>query len=140
MVFVVLFSDGRIKYILNKNSIKVEIPLPFGGKSSRDLKMLETIRTPALSFKSLGFQLPSQEFQVPSFTIPEVYQLRVPLLGVLDLSTNVHSNLYNLSASYTGGNTSRDHFRLQARYHIKADSVVNLLSYSLQGEPCTGKD
>nr|XP_003473207.1 apolipoprotein B-100 [Cavia porcellus] len=135
-----LKSDGRIKYILNKNSIKVEIPLPFGGKSSRDLKMLETIRTPALSFKSLGFQLPSQEFQVPSFTIPEVYQLRVPLLGVLDLSTNVHSNLYNLSASYTGGNTSRDHFRLQARYHIKADSVVNLLSYSLQGSGETTYD
>ncbi|XP_005400416.1 PREDICTED: apolipoprotein B-100 isoform X2 [Chinchilla lanigera] len=135
-----LKSDGRLKYVLNKNSIEVEIPLPFGGKSSKDLKMLETIRTPALSFKSVGFHLPSQEFQVPTFTIPKLYQLRVPLLGVLDLSTNVYSNLYNWSASYTGGNTSRDHFSLQARYHIKADSAVNLLSYSVQGSGETTYD
>lgn len=131
------FSDGRVKYTLNKNSVEIEIPLPFGGKSSKDLKMLETIRTPALNFNSVGFQLPSREFQVPTFTIPKLYQLRVPLLGVLDLSTNIYSNLYNWSASYTGGNTSRDHFTLQARYHVKADSVIDMFSYSIQGEPCS---
>ncbi|EHH21924.1 hypothetical protein EGK_05097 [Macaca mulatta] len=128
-----LKSDGRVKYTLNKNSLKVEIPLPFGGKSSRDLKMLETVRTPALHFTSVDFHLPSREFQVPTFTIPKLYQLQVPLLGVLDLSANVYSNLYNWSASYTGGNTSTDHFSLQARYHMKADSVVDLLSYNVQG-------
>ncbi|KAM6180366.1 apolipoprotein B-100 [Erethizon dorsatum] len=135
-----LKSDGRLKYVLNKNSIEVEIPLPFGGKSSKDLKMLETIRTPAFNFKSVGFHLPSQEFQVPTLTIPKLYQLRVPLLGVLDLSTNVYSNLYNWSASYTGGNTSRNHFSLQARYHIKADSAVDLLSYNIQGSGETTYD
>ncbi|XP_033618748.1 apolipoprotein B-100 [Fukomys damarensis] len=135
-----LKSDGQVKYTLNKNSIEVEIPLPFGGKSSKDLKIFETIRTPALNFKSVGLHLPSREFQVPTFTIPELYHLRVPLLGVLTLSTNVYSNLYNWSASYTGGNTSRDHFTLQARYHVKADSVVNLLSYSVQGSGETTYD
>lgn len=138
VVFALHFSDGRIKYTLNKNSVKIEIPLPFGGKSSKDLKMLETIRTPDLNFKSVGFHLPSQEFQVPTFTIPELYQLRVPLLGVLDLSTNIYSNLYNWSASYTGGNTSTNHLSLRAWYHMKADSVVDLLSYSVQGEPWSG--
>ncbi|PNJ58664.1 APOB isoform 2 [Pongo abelii] len=133
-------SDGRVKYTLNKNSLKIEIPLPFGGKSSRDLKMLETVRTPALHFKSVGFHLPSREFQVPTFTIPKLYQLQVPLLGVLDLSTNVYSNLYNWSASYSGGNTSTDHFSLQARYHMKADSVVDLLSYNVQGSGETTYD
>nr|XP_020043134.1 apolipoprotein B-100 [Castor canadensis] len=135
-----LKSDGRVKYTLNKNSWKIEIPLPFGGKSSKDLKMLETIRTPALNFKSVGLQLPSQVFQVPTFTIPKLYQLQVPFLGVLDLSTNVYSNLYNWSASYTGGNTSREHFSLQARYHMKADSVIDLLSYSVQGSGETTYD
>lgn len=134
---VVHFSDGRVKYILNKNTVKIEIPLPFGGKSFKDLKMLETIRTPALNFHSVGFYIPPQEFQIPTFTIPKLYQLRVPLLGVLDLSTNIYSNLYNWSASYTAGNTSADQFILQARYHVKADSVVDLLSYSVQGEPCS---
>ncbi|KAM5291763.1 apolipoprotein B-100 [Ctenodactylus gundi] len=128
-----LKSDGRVKYTFNKNSVKIGIPLPFGGKSSKDLKILETVRTPALNFNSVGFHLPSKEFQIPTFTIPETYELQVPLLGVLDLSTNMYSNLYNWSASYTGGNTSRDHFSLQARYHMRADSVVNLLSYSVQG-------
>uniref|UniRef100_G1QIQ2 Apolipoprotein B-100 n=2 Tax=Hylobatidae TaxID=9577 RepID=G1QIQ2_NOMLE len=135
-----LKSDGRVKYTLNKNSLKIEIPLPFGGKSSRDLKMLETVRTPALHFKSVGFHLPSREFQVPTFTIPELYQLQVPLLGVLDLSTNVYSNLYNWSASYSGGNTSTDHFSLRAHYHMKADSVVDLLSYNVQGSGETTYD
>lgn len=133
-IVFVHFSDGRVKYTLNKNSVKIDIPLPFGGKSSKDLKLLESIRTPALNFKSVGFHLPSQEFQVPTFTVPKTYQLQVPLLGILDLSTNVYSNLYNWSASYSGGNTSRDHFSLQAQYHMKADSVVGLLSYSVQGK------
>ncbi|XP_045405079.1 apolipoprotein B-100 [Lemur catta] len=135
-----LKSDGRVKYTFNKNSIKIEIPLPFGGKSSKDLKMLETVRTPALHFKPMGFHLPAQEFQVPAFTIPKSYQLQVPLLGVLDLSTNVYSNLYNWSASYTGGNTSAEHFSLRARYHVKADSAVDLLSYSVQGSGETTYD
>lgn len=132
------FSDGRIKYTLNQNSVNIEIPLPFGGKSSKDLKMLETIWTPALSFQPVGFYLPSREVRIPTFTIPKLYQLQVPLMGVLDLSTNIYSNLYNWSASYTGGNTSTDqHWSLQAQYHVKADSVVDLLSYSVQGELCS---
>ncbi|XP_042536666.1 apolipoprotein B-100 [Dipodomys spectabilis] len=135
-----LKSDGRVKYTFNQNTVKLEIPLPLGGKSSKDLKMPETIRIPAINFKFVGIHLPSQQFQVPTFTIPELYQLRVPLLGVLDLSTNVYSNLYNWSASYTGGNTSREHFSLKAQYHMKADSVVDLLSYSVQGSGETTYD
>ncbi|CAH6786859.1 Apob [Phodopus roborovskii] len=135
-----LKSDGRIKYTLNKNSIKLDIPLPFGGKSSRDLKIPESVRTPSLNFKSMGFHMPSQVVQVPTFTIPKTHQLQVPLLGVLDLSTNVYSNLYNWSASYTGGNTSRDHFSLQAQYRMKADSAIDLFSYSMQGSGETTYD
>ncbi|XP_058523352.1 apolipoprotein B-100 [Ochotona princeps] len=135
-----LKSDGRVKYTLNKNVMTIDIPLPLGGKSSKDLKLLETIRTPALNFHPVGFYLPPKEFQVPTFTIPKLYQLRVPLLGVLDLSTNIYSNVYNWSASYTGGNTSADHFSLQARYRVKADSVVDLFSYSVQGSGETTYD
>lgn len=137
VVFVVHFSDGRVKYTLNKQSMNFEIPLPFGGRSSKDLRLLQAIRTPALHFKSVGLYLPSQEFQVPAFTIPELYQLQVPLLGMLDVSTNIYSNVYNWSASYSGGNISTDHLRLKASYHMKADSVVELLSYHMQGELCS---
>ncbi|XP_077008302.1 apolipoprotein B-100 [Tamandua tetradactyla] len=135
-----LKSDGRVKYTLNKHSVKIDIPLPLGGKSSQDLKILESVRTPELTFKSVGLHLPSRELHIPTFTIPKLYQLKVPLLGVLDLSTNIYSNLYNWSASYTGGNTSTDHFSLQARYQVKAASVVDVLSYSLQGSGETTYD
>ncbi|XP_023475214.2 apolipoprotein B-100 [Equus caballus] len=135
-----LKSDGRVKYTFNKNSVKIEIPLPFGGKSSKDLKILDMIRKIDLVFKSGGLYLPAQESQVPPFTIPKAYQLQVPLLGVLDLSTNIYSNLYNWSASYTGGNTSTDHLSLQAQYHMKADSVVDLFSYRVQGSGETTYD
>ncbi|KAL1783421.1 apolipoprotein B-100 [Sigmodon hispidus] len=135
-----LKSDGRVKYTLNKNSIKLDIPLPLGGKSSKDLKIPESVRTPALNFKSVGFHLPSQVFQLPAFTIPKIHQLQVPLLGVLDLSTNIYSNLYNWSASYTGGNTSKDHFSLRAQYRMNADSAIDLFSYSVQGSGETTYD
>ncbi|XP_037668799.1 apolipoprotein B-100 [Choloepus didactylus] len=135
-----LKSDGRVRYTSNKHSVQIDIPLPLGGKTSKDLKILESVRTPALNFRSVGFHLPAREFQIPAFTIPKLYQLKVPLLGVLDLSTNVYSNLYNWSASYTGGNTSTDHFSLLARYRVKADSVVDLLSYSVQGSGETTYD
>ncbi|XP_045142529.1 apolipoprotein B-100 [Echinops telfairi] len=135
-----LKSDGRFKYTLNKNSVQFEIPVPFGGRSSQDLNILETVRTPALHFKSVGFQLPSQEFRIPTFVIPKVYLLRVPLLGVLDLSTNVYSNAYNWSASFTGGNTSTDHFGLKAQYLMRAMSAVDLFSYSVQGSGETTYD
>ncbi|KAG8524806.1 Apolipoprotein B-100 [Galemys pyrenaicus] len=135
-----LKSDGRVKYTWNKNSLEIEIPVPFGGKSSKDLKMIETIRMPALNLNSVGLHLPSREFQVPAFTIPKLYQLRLPLLGVLDLSTNIYSNLYNWSASYTGGNTSTNHLRLKAQYHMKASSIVDLFSYSVQGSGETTYD
>nr|KAF6428922.1 apolipoprotein B [Molossus molossus] len=135
-----LKSDGRVKYTLNKNRVKMEIPLPLGGKSSKDLKMVEAIRTPVINLKSVGIYLPSREFQVPAFTIPKSYELSVSHLGVLDLSTNIYSNLYNWSASYTGGNTSTEHFILQAQYRMKADSAVDLLSYSVQGSGETTYD
>lgn len=139
VVFVLYFSDGRVRYTFNKNSVKIEIPLPLGGTPSKDLKMLETIWIPAIGLPFWGFYRPPQEVQVPAFTIPESYELRVPHLGVLDLSANIYSNVYNWSASYTAGNTSTGHFSLQARYHMKADSAVDLLSYSVQGEPCSGR-
>ncbi|XP_072506046.1 apolipoprotein B-100 isoform X2 [Notamacropus eugenii] len=134
-----LKSDGRVRYILNKNHVKVNIPLPFGGKSLEQLQL----RTPALDLQALGIQWPARDFRLPPLTIPESYPLRVPLLGVLELSTNIYSNLYNWSASYTGGNTTTDtaeHVSFQARYHMKADSALDLFSYSLQGSGETTYD
>ncbi|XP_038607568.1 apolipoprotein B-100 isoform X1 [Tachyglossus aculeatus] len=135
-----LKSDGRIRYSWNENKFEIAIPVPFGGISSQDMKVPQSVRMPELKLESVGIHLPSQEFTIPPFAVPKSYQLQVPLLGVLELSTNVYSNLYNWSASYTGGNTSQDNFSLQSRYHVKADSIVDLLSYNIQGSGETTYD
>uniref|UniRef100_G3VJ24 Apolipoprotein B n=1 Tax=Sarcophilus harrisii TaxID=9305 RepID=G3VJ24_SARHA len=131
-----LKSDGRIRYTLNKDHVDVEIPLLFGGTSLEQLQQGQVIRTPALDLQAIGLRVPSREFQVPPLSIPKSYPLRVPLLGVLDFSTNVHSNLYNWSASWSLGNTTApkaEHVSFQGRYHLKGDSALELLSFSAQG-------
>uniref|UniRef100_A0A452IQX4 Apolipoprotein B100 C-terminal domain-containing protein n=1 Tax=Gopherus agassizii TaxID=38772 RepID=A0A452IQX4_9SAUR len=125
--------DGRIKYIWNKDNVIINIPLPFGGRSLHDISLPKTVKTPPLVMKSIGINMPSQEYQLPLFTVPESYQLRVPLLGTLEVSTNVYSNYYNWSASYTVANTTKNVSSLKTSYLMKADSVFDLLSYSVQG-------
>ncbi|XP_071999744.1 apolipoprotein B-100 [Engystomops pustulosus] len=125
-------SDGLIRYKFNKESITVNIPLPFAGKSSHQL-VAKTLRSPSLELQSMGVNIPSQEFRVPAFTIPNYYQLKVPLLGVLDLSSNINSNFYNWSASYSGGNTTTDIQSYAVRYQMRADAIVDILSYNIDG-------
>ncbi|XP_067400807.1 apolipoprotein B-100 [Emydura macquarii macquarii] len=128
-----LKSDGRIKYIWNKDNVIINIPLPFGGRSSHDIRMPKTVKTPQLVMESIGINVPSQEYQLPPFTVPESYQLHVPLLGTLEVSTNVYSNYYNWSASYTVANTTKDVSSMRTSYQLKADSIFDLLSYDVQG-------
>ncbi|XP_068136319.1 apolipoprotein B-100 [Hyperolius riggenbachi] len=134
-----LNSDGRISYQFNKDSFTINIPLPYGGKSSHQV-LTRTLRSPSLELQSVGIQVPSQEFAVPAFTIPEYYKLRIPLIGVLDVSTNINSNYYNWSASYNGGNTTTDIYRFNARYQMRADAAVDFLSYSIDGSALSAYD
>uniref|UniRef100_A0A8D0L817 Apolipoprotein B n=1 Tax=Sphenodon punctatus TaxID=8508 RepID=A0A8D0L817_SPHPU len=128
-----LNSDGQMKYVWNKECIAINIPLPFGGRSSYDMRVPKTVKTPPLVMQSVGINMPSQEYQLPLFTIPESYTLRVPLLGALEVSTNLYSNYYNWSASYSVANTTKDAYSLSTNYHIKADSFLELLSYNVKG-------
>lgn len=93
-----------------------------------------TVRSPDLELNSMGIKVPSQEFRIPAFSIPEYYQLRVPLIGFLDISSNINSNYYNWSASYSGGNTSTEIYQFTSRYQIKADAALDILSYSIDGK------
>ncbi|KAM4693965.1 apolipoprotein B-100 [Discoglossus pictus] len=128
-----LNSDGRIRYQFNKDSIFINIPLPYGGKSSEQLSIPRSVRSPPLDLQSMGFKIQSKEFKIPSFTIPEYYRLKVPLIGMLELSSNIKSNYYNWSASYTGGNSTDDVYTLKAKYEMKAESILDLLSYKIDG-------
>ncbi|XP_009962660.3 apolipoprotein B-100 [Tyto alba] len=127
-------SEGRIRYSLNKNSFLINIPLPFGGRSSRDIRVPQTVKTPPLVMESMGISVPSQEYRIPTFTVPESYPLRVPLLGTLEVSANVYSNYYNWTAAYTLANsTTEKASSIRTTYNTNADSVFELLSYSVKG-------
>ncbi|KAF1512233.1 hypothetical protein FQV20_0000798, partial [Eudyptula albosignata] len=129
-----LKSEGRIRYSLNKNSFLIDIPLPFGGRSSHDIRVPQTVKTPPLVMESMGISVPSQEYRIPTFTVPEFYPLRVPLLGTLEVSANVYSNYYNWTAAYTLANsTTEKASSIRTTYATNADSVFELLSYSVKG-------
>ncbi|KFP19101.1 Apolipoprotein B-100, partial [Egretta garzetta] len=129
-----LKSEGRIRYNLNKNSFVINIPLPFGGRSSHDIRVPQTVKTPPLVMESMGIRVPSQEYRIPTFTVPESYPLRVPLFGSLEVSANVYSNYYNWTAAYTLANSSTEKAAsIRTTYTTNADSVFELLSYSVKG-------
>lgn len=132
-LYLFFCSDGRISYRFNKDSITINIPLPYGGKSSRQV-VPWAVRIPALELKSVGISVPSQAILISDFNIPENYQLRVPLIGLLDVSSNFKSNYYNWSASYSGGNATSDIYRFTSRYQMKADTILDILSYSVDGK------
>ncbi|XP_030302864.1 apolipoprotein B-100 isoform X1 [Calypte anna] len=129
-----LKSEGRIRYRFNKNSFLIDIPLPFGGRTSRDIRMPQTIKTPPLVMESMGISVPSQEYKIPTFTVPESYPVVVPLLGTLELSANVYSNYYNWTGAYTLANsTTEKAASIKTTYTVNADSVFELLSYRVKG-------
>lgn len=128
-------SEGRVRYNLNKNSFVIDIPLPFAGRSSDEIWMPQPVKTPPLVMESMGISVPSQEYRLPRFTVPKSYPFRVPLLGKLEVSANVYSNYYNWTAAYTVTNSTTERVTsVKATYNTNADSVFELLSYSVKGK------
>uniref|UniRef100_H3B136 Apolipoprotein B n=1 Tax=Latimeria chalumnae TaxID=7897 RepID=H3B136_LATCH len=128
-----LKSDGSAKYKFNTEKLVVEVSVPLGGKTSQDLKLPNVVRTPPLFLPDLGINIPTKEYKIPSFTIPDYYRLHLPLLGVVEFSSRMKSNYYDWSASFRGGNFTETSTNFTADYSVQADSAVDLLSYKLQG-------
>ncbi|XP_039916301.1 apolipoprotein B-100 [Hirundo rustica] len=129
-----LKSEGRVRYNLNKNSFVIDIPLPFAGRSSDETWLPKIIRTPPLVMESMGISVPSQEYRIPTYTVPKSYPFRVPLLGKLEVSASVYSNYYNWTAACTVTNSTTERVTsVKATYNTNADSVFELLSYSVRG-------
>uniref|UniRef100_A0A8C9NJL4 Apolipoprotein B n=1 Tax=Serinus canaria TaxID=9135 RepID=A0A8C9NJL4_SERCA len=129
-----LKSEGWVRYNFNKNSFVIDIPLPFAGKSSDEIFMPKTVKTPPLVVESLGISVPAQEYRIPTFTVPKSYPFRVPLLGKLEVSANVYSNYYNWTAAYSVTNSTTERATsVKASYNTNADSVLDLLSYTVKG-------
>ncbi|XP_010876759.2 apolipoprotein B-100 [Esox lucius] len=128
-----LKSMSKFKYQFNKDQVTITIPMPFGGKSSEELRIPAALTTPRLSVPQVGLELASKEFQVPAFSIPNNYELTVPLFGMVEVSAKVNSNYYNWEGMVSGGNNSVDSPSYFAKFKVAADSPIELLTFNSEG-------
>lgn len=109
--------------------------MPFGGKSSEELRIPAMLTTPHLSVPQVGLELASKEVQVPTFSIPNDYKLTVPLFGMVEVSAKVNSNYYNWEGMVSGGNNSVESPSYIAKFKVVADSPIELLAFTSEGKP-----
>uniref|UniRef100_A0A8K9WYG7 Vitellogenin domain-containing protein n=1 Tax=Oncorhynchus mykiss TaxID=8022 RepID=A0A8K9WYG7_ONCMY len=126
-------SESTFKYQFNKNRVTITIPMPFGGKSSEELRIPAMLTTPHLSVPQVGLELASKEVQVPTFSIPNDYKLTVPLFGMVEVSAKVNSNYYNWEGMVSGGNNSVESPSYIAKFKVVADSPIELLAFTSEG-------
>ncbi|KAJ7988062.1 hypothetical protein DPEC_G00319740 [Dallia pectoralis] len=129
-----LNSMSKFKYQFNKDQATIiTIPLPYGGKSSEELRIPDTLTTPHLSVPQVGLDFASKKLQVPAFSIPNDYDLAVPLVGVVEVSARVNSNYYNWEGVVSGGNNSAESTSYFAKFKMAADSPIELLTFKSEG-------
>lgn len=126
-------SESSVKYHFNQDTLELSIPLPLGGKSSKELRIPPTVTTPRIFVPQVGMEVASKEIQIPTFTIPSEYDLTVPLMGMMEVSTKVNSNYYNLDATLSAGNNTVDSSSYEAKFTMVAESPIEILAFSAEG-------
>uniref|UniRef100_A0A671W5P2 Vitellogenin domain-containing protein n=1 Tax=Sparus aurata TaxID=8175 RepID=A0A671W5P2_SPAAU len=124
---------SAFKYRFNLERLIMTVPLPLGGKSSEELRIPPMVTSPRISVPQLGMEIPSQEIQIPTFTIPDEYDLILPLMGVAEVSAKVNSNYYNWEATASAGNDTEDSPTYFAKFDILAESPIKLLAFKTEG-------
>ncbi|XP_070781811.1 apolipoprotein B-100-like [Enoplosus armatus] len=125
--------ESTFRYQFNQDRLTISIPLPLGGKSSEELRIPPMVASPRISMPQLGMDVASQEIQIPTFTIPSEYDLTLPLMGMVEVSSKVNSNYYNWEASMSAGNNPAESPSYMAKFSILAESPIKLLSFSTKG-------
>ncbi|XP_026089616.1 apolipoprotein B-100-like [Carassius auratus] len=125
--------ESMFKYKFNKDCVTFTIPLPLGGKTSKDLRIPPTMATPELAMPQIGVMLPSKLFNLPTFSIPSSYDLSMPLLGMLEVSAKVNTNFYDVEVVFSGGNNTVNEPRYITSYKVVANSPVELLAFTVEG-------
>ncbi|XP_038560849.1 apolipoprotein B-100-like [Micropterus salmoides] len=125
--------ESTFKYQFNQDRLTISIPLPLGGKSSEELRIPPMVTSPRIYVPQLGMDFATQEIQIPTFTIPSEYDLTLPLMGMVEVSSKVNSNYYNWEATVSAGNNTAESPSYLAKFRILADSPIKLLSFSTEG-------
>lgn len=136
LIFISFYlnSDSLFRYQFNKDKMAISLPLPFGGKKLEELSIPTTLSTPRIDLPVIGLHVPSKKYPLPSITIPPSLDFTIPLLGLLEVSTKINSNLYNWEGSVSGGNNTIDVPNYILQYKSMAQSPLTLLSYKYEGK------
>lgn len=126
-------SESTFRYQFNHDRLTITVPLPLGGKSSEELRIPPMVNSPHISLPQLGMEFASQDIPIPTFTIPSEYDLTLPLMGMVEASAKVNSNYYNWEATMSAGNNTAESPSYSAKFSVIADSPIQLLSFSTEG-------
>ncbi|RVE56891.1 hypothetical protein OJAV_G00210930 [Oryzias javanicus] len=125
--------DSLFRYQFNKDTKFLSFHLPFGGKKSEDLNFPKSVSVPAIALKPIGLYIPAKTYFLPAFTIPPSLDFNAPLFGLAEVSTKIHSNLYDWDGSISLGNDTVSVPSYVVQYKSIAQSPLSLLSYKLEG-------
>ncbi|KAK9957005.1 hypothetical protein ABG768_014703 [Culter alburnus] len=124
--------EAAAKYHFGQDTIyTITLPLPLGGKSSRDLNFPTTLSTPNLIVPHLGLEFESTSINLPEFSIPWGVLLSVPTLKLVEMSGKLNSNFYNLEAAVSAARDPAASY--SAMFEVTGTSPVKLLSLKVEG-------
>ncbi|XP_054618361.1 apolipoprotein B-100-like [Dunckerocampus dactyliophorus] len=125
--------ESKFRYQFNKDHLTISIPLPLGGRSSEELRIPPMVTSPHISMPQLGMELAPREINIPTFTIPSEREITLPLIGMVEVSAKVNSNYYNWETTMSAGNNTVNSPNYIAKFKVKADSPIKLLSFTTEG-------
>ncbi|XP_053531616.1 apolipoprotein Bb, tandem duplicate 1 isoform X2 [Ictalurus punctatus] len=125
--------EAGAKYHFGKRYYTISLPLPLGGKSSKDLNFPPALTTPNFAVPQLGLKIASIKVPLPEVFVPKTLTLSLPTLGKAEVAGKLNSNLYNLEATASAGRDSDEHQSYSARVGVTGSSPVDLLSLTVEG-------
>ncbi|XP_069742513.1 apolipoprotein B-100 [Narcine bancroftii] len=144
-----LKNKGSIAGTFGNNKVNIPVPIPFGGQVFEEVVLFpRTIKLSPTAKEVLGINSPSNDYtipsvsiplvgkvtSIPSVTIPKIFNLQFLLIDKLEFSSELNNNYYNWTSSFTyESNKEKIGKPFSADVHIKADSFLDYLSYQLKG-------
>lgn len=129
-----LNREVAAKYLFGHPYYTITLPLPLGGKSTRDLNFPTTLSTPNLIIPHLDLEFEATTINLPEVSIPVSVSLSVPTLEMAEMSGKLNSNFYNLEAAASAARDRSVDLRYSAKIEFTGTSPVDLLSLKVEGK------
>lgn len=126
-------SEADAKYHFEKNYYTINLAMPLGGKSSKDLNFPAVLTTPNLAVPQLGLNIASIKVPLPEVFVPKTLTLSLPTFKKAEMAGRLSSNLYDLEATVSAGRDFK-HQSYSARFGVIGSGPVDLLSLRTQGK------